>query len=169
VGKLVGMIATLPLTLPLVIAVGAAVTWWSWRRFANPPRFSRYPVRIRWMVDPMAWLDRDLRNGQLASGIDAVLGRLVYELNEYHYLSNEEIFTPFRPYRISHDPLLLRACRLVRRMDGAYRLADLAEDPRLTDPWSRWRRPIRKAKAREIFKEGLREIHAIWPQLEASR
>jgi hypothetical protein len=168
-GKFAGMITALPLTLPLVIAAGAALTWWSWRRFANPPRFSGYPVRIRWMVDPIAWLDRDLRNGRLAPGISAVLGRLLQELNQYHHLSNQELYRWFRPYRISRDPLLLRAWRLVRRLDDAYRLADLAEDPRLTDLWSRWRRPVRKARAGAIFEEGFREVRAIWPQLEAAR
>ena len=163
------MIALLPLTLPVVIVAGAAVTWWSWRRFANPPRFSRYAVRIRWMVDPVAWLDRDLRNGRLAPGIGAVLLRVLQELDQRHHLSSEELYSRWRPYRISHDPLLLRAWRLVRRLDSAYRLADLAEDPRLTDFWSRWRRPVRNARAASLFEEALGEVRAIWPRLEAGR
>lgn len=163
------MITALPLTLPLGVAAGVALAWWSWRRFADPPRFSGYPARIRWMVDPVAWLDRDLRAGRLAPGISATSGRLVQELIRYHSVSTEEIYTWFRPYRIGHNPLLLRAVRLVRLLDGAYRLADMAEDPRLTDPWSRWRRPVRKAQARQLFEEGLREFQVIWPQLEAGR
>jgi hypothetical protein len=163
------MTTALPLVLPLVVAGGAAVTWWSWRRFGDPPRLSPYPVRVRWKVDPMAWLDRDLRNGRIAPGIGAVLGQLLQELTQHHHLTIPEIYSRFRSYRVAHDPLLLQAWRLVRRLDDAYRLAELAEDPRLTDFWSRWRQPVRKARAGAMFEEGLREVRAIWPKLEGAR
>lgn len=163
------MIDVLPLTLPLGIAVGAALAWWSWRRFADPPRLSAYPTRIQWMVDPWAWLDRDLRNGRLAWAIFAIHERLVQELDRHFFLSTEEIHARFPRHRLSGDPLLPRALRLARRLDYAWRLAYLAESPWLTDAWSRWRRPVWSLRARKIFEEGLSEVRGIWPQLEAHR
>ena len=117
----------------------------------------------------MAWLDRDLRHGRLAPAINAVHERLIFELNQYHAVSTEEIYTWFRPYHVSSNPLLLRASRIVRRLDLAYQMADLAEDLRLTDPWSRWRRASRKTRSRAIFAAGMREVQEIWPQLESGR
>lgn len=161
-------IAPFPLTVPLVLVAGVAIAWWSWNRSANPPRFSGYSVRIGWMVDPVAWLDRDLRRDLLAPGIYSVLQRLLRELTDHRQLRNAEIFGWLVSARVRRDPLLLRARRTARRLDGAYRLANLAEDPRWNDVWSRWRRPIRRARARQIFEEELREIDQIWPRLEAA-
>ncbi len=161
-------IAPFPLTVPLVLVAGTAIAWWTWNRSANPPRFWGYSVRIGWRVDPVAWLDRDLRHDLLAPGIYSVLQRLLRELAGPPQLRSAEIFGWLTPGRVRRDPLLLRARRTARRLDAAYRLANLAEDPRGTDVWSRWRRPIRRAKARQIFEEQLREIDAIWPRLEAA-
>jgi hypothetical protein len=162
-------LAPLPLSLPLLLLAVVAIGWWSWNRSANPPRFWGYAVRVGWMVDPIAWLDRDLRQGLLGYGIGAVLRRLLDELTGPHRLTQREIYGWFGSRRVRSDPVLVRARASVRRLGEAYRLANLAEDPGLNDLWSRWRRPARRARARAIFEEELRDVRQLWPRLEASR
>ncbi len=166
---LTAFLSPLPLTLPILLVAGVAIGWWVWNRSANPPQFRGYAVRIGWMVDPIAWLDRDLRNGALTSGISAVLRELLHELVDGHHLTNSDIYGVFPRPRVREDPLLRRARRAVRQLEVARHLAELAEDPGRSDLWSRWRRPVRRSRARRILDHELGEIREIWPQMEAAR
>ena len=154
------MISVLPIALPLGIAAGVAAGWSSWRRFADPPRFSAYSVRLRWMVDPMAWVDRDLRNGELSSAIHAVIARVREDIRRSSTARAGQSRIRFWGPRRSPDPLFRQRRRLARRLENAWHLALLGEDRRLTDPWSRWRQRRWNAKARNIFEKALSEARS---------
>jgi len=158
----------LVLVIPLIVAILSALAWILWSRPVEPPRFRGYAVRQGWQVDPMARLDRDLRQGRLTSGIVAVRDILLLELAARYHLSPTQVrrSTPFaRPRR---GPGVDRACRVVRSLEATYTIASLVEDPRRTDLWSRWRRPAWRALARRRFEEELSAVESLWPALGAA-
>jgi len=158
----------LVLAVPLLIAIGCAFAWMLWSRPAIPPRFRGYAVRHGWQIDPMAWLDQDLRKGRWTGGILTVRDRLLLELTRGHHLSLRQVRRPPLLRRAKRDPVVDRACREVRALEATYSLAYRVEDPFRTDLWSRWRRPVWRVRARQRFEKELSEVESLWPLLERS-
>jgi hypothetical protein len=158
----------LALAVPLGLTILALIAWAIWSRPANPPRLQGYSVRQGWQVDPMALLDRDLKEGRLARGVLMARDRLRLELSERHQLSDADVRRRFYLFRAKPAPEIGRACALVRGLETTYDISIRAEDPQQTDLWSRWRRPAWRARARRRFEEELSEIETLWPRLEAS-
>ena len=162
------------LTGPLVLAVPsalvfiAAVGWDAWARPALPPRFRGYAVRQGWQVDPLALLDSELRKDKISTAIAAVRDRVVRELVQHHKLTVRAIGRAGSPFLSAKNEPVAEACRAVRQLDLAYRLAARAEDPRRTDLWSRWRRPVWRARARYRFEQQLGHLPSFWPALEGA-
>jgi hypothetical protein len=147
--------------IPLVVVVGVAFAWDAWNRPAAPPRFHPYAVRQGWQVDPLAFLDRDLRAGRLTTAILTVRDDLTRELVQRHGLTRAEIRAHSRHLGTPSDPLIDRACRAVLSLERTYLLAARVEDPQRTDLWSRWRRPAWRARARDEFDAELAEATAL--------
>jgi len=155
------------LAVPLLILVFAVLAWVTWSHPASPPRRGRgYAVRQGWQIDPMAVLNRDLREGRIGSGIVAVRDRLLLELSEQHHLSAEDVRRRFFLLRPRPAPVIARSCRTVRALETTFEIAFRAEDPRRTDLWTRWRRPVWRERARQRFEEELSEVETLWPRLE---
>ena len=161
-----GLVLSLAFGVPLLIALLTAIAWDLWSRPAEPPRFAAYTVRQGWKIDPIALLDQDLRLGRLTGAIFAVHDRLVRELTERHGLRPAEILRDILPLQQRRDPTIDRACRSVRALEVTYQIANRVEDPRRTDVWSQWRRPVWRSSARRRFQAELSEIESIWPVLE---
>jgi hypothetical protein len=157
------------LALPLVLAMGLAFAWILWSRPASPPRFHGYVVRQSWQIDPLAFLERDLREGQFTRGILSVRDRLLVELHERHGLSPTRVRRRLRSARVRQEPTIERACQEVRALEKTYSIAFRAEDPSRTDLWSRWRKPVWRERARSRFEMELTEVETLWPLLEAAR
>ena len=157
------------LTIPLVLAVGAAFTWDAWAKLSSPPMFTPYAIRRGWQVDPLALLDQDLRQGHLTGAISAVHDQLLRELLEHHKMDPGVIaHGPSRLGRPGDSPTS-RACRLVRSMVTTYGIASRAESARRDDLWAQWRRPAWRTAAERRFLVEFAEAEAVWPQLaEAS-
>jgi hypothetical protein len=153
------------LAIPVLLAIAVALLWDLWIRPASPPRFQGYVVRQGWQVDPNAVLDRDLRNDRLTGAIVAVHEHLVRELADHRKLSRREIRRRSHRLGTPADPPVERACRAVRVLEWTYPLAVMVEDPHRTDLWSRWRRPLWRARARAEYLAALAESEAIWPAL----
>lgn len=156
------------LAVPLLVATAAGFAWILWPRPANPPRFRGYAVRQGWQVDPLAVLERDLRQGHLSVGIVDLRDRLWRELSEHHHLSPIEI----RSWRLipaeDWGQAVQEACQLVRALETTLLLASRAEDPQRLDLWSRWRRPAWRERARRRFEAELSDVESLWPRLEAA-
>jgi hypothetical protein len=153
-------------TIPLVIAVLAAIAWLQWGRPVNPPRLRGYAVRQGWQVDPIALLDRELLEGRLAEGILSVHTLLRNELAEHHQITARDLERQFYLFGNKPSPAVREACSQVRALATTYLIASRAEDPRRTDLWSRWRRPSWRAEAERRFEEELTAVEALWPRLE---
>ncbi len=153
--------------VPLLLAILLAFAWTLWSRPAKPPRFAGYAVRQGWQVDPMALLNVDLRRGRLTGGIVAVRDRLLLELTERLDLTPQEIRRRF-PTALAarRAPAVHRACAEVRALEATYAIAYRVEDPLRTDLWSRWRRPVWRARSRQRFEEELSEAESLFPLFE---
>jgi len=151
----------LELLIPLVIVVSAAFAWDAWSRPAAPPRFRPYAVRQGWQVDPLAFLDRDLRMGRLTTAILTVHDDLVRDLTQRRGLTASEIRATARRFGTPSPPSTVRACRTVLSLEQTYLLAARVEDPRRTDLWSEWRRPVWRLRARQRFSAELAEAQAL--------
>jgi hypothetical protein len=156
------------LAVPLLIAIFCTFAWILWSRPASPPRFRGYAVRQGWQVDPMAWLDQDLRKGRLTGGIIVVRDRLLLELARGHHVSLRQARRSPLLHRAKRDSVVDRACRQVRALEATYSLAYRVEDPFRMDLWSRWRRPVWRERARRRFEKELSEAQSLWPLLERS-
>jgi hypothetical protein len=153
------------LGIPVAFTIAAAILWDLWVHPASPPQFHGYAVRQGWQVDPNAILDRDLREGRLTGAIVAVHDQLIRELSGHRNLSRDEIRRHSSRLAPPNAPPVERACRAVRLLEKTYRLAAMVEDPRRTDLWSRWRRPVWRTRSRERYLSALTEANAIWPAL----
>lgn len=159
----------LELAIPLVIALGATFAWDAWVRPASPSRFEPYAIRGAWQVDPISLLDQDLRRGRLTGAITAVHDQLLQELTLRHGMTAAEIARGSARLGGPPMPPTERACRVIRAMVATYGAASRTEDPRRTDLWSQWRRPVWRDKAERQFRAELAEAEAVWPTLvEAS-
>jgi hypothetical protein len=158
----------LVLAVPLLIGIASAFAWVLWSRPAKPPRFRGYAVRQGWQVDPMARLDRELREGRLTGGIIAIRDRLLLSLMYRHHLSLHQVRRRSGIRRAKRDPTIDRACREVRALEATYSLAYRVEDPFRADLWSRWRRPVWRARSRRQFEKELSEAESLWPLLETA-
>ena len=153
------------LTIPLILAIGLALAWDSWHRPSSPPRLKAYAVRQGWQVDPVAFLDRDLRAGRLTTAVLSVRDQLWVELTGPHKLAPAEVRRRGSLLGPLTDPSVDRACRAVRALEREYQLAAKVEDPRRTDLWSTWRRPVWRERARSRFETTLAEVESLWPGL----
>jgi len=113
-------------------------------------------------------LDRDLREGRLTTAAVAVHDRLIGELSGRYRLTATEIRRAWWTFRHEPNPTVERACHLVSDLERTYLLAQRAEDPRRSDPWSRWRKPVWRAAARDRFSTELAEAETLWPALVGS-
>jgi len=153
-------------TIPLAISVLAPIAWGYWGRPMNPPRLRGYAVRQGWQVDPIALLDRELREGRLAEGILSVHDLLLNELAERHQTTARDVQRQFYLFGKKPSLAVRQACSQVRSLRITYMIASRAEDPRRTDLWSRWRRPSWRAEAQRRFEEELTAVESLWPRLE---
>jgi len=158
----------LVLELPILLALISVFAWTLWSRPAAPPRFHGYAVRQGWQVDPIAVLDQDLRQGRLTGGILAVRDRLLIELTQHHGLELAQIRRKFSFSRVPRTPEVTMACEAVRALEATYSVAYRAENPLLTDLWTRWRRPVWREQARRQFEKELSDVENLWPALETS-
>ncbi len=151
------------LVLGLSLGLGATTVllWAVATRAAEPPRFRGYEVHPTWKIDPVAVLDRDLRNGSLASALDAVRGRLLAELHMRYGLTEKEIYRGGSPFPLRKDPEAAANVRAIATLGIAYRSAERAEDPERHDLWSNWRRPAWKAAARRVLSKELERLEAL--------
>jgi len=154
------------LAIPFTVAIIAVFAWLLWSRPARPPQFQGYTVRRGWQVDPLSLLERDLQEGRLTAGILTVRDRLEHLLTERYSLTPPEIHEIF--IRADRSPEVVRACREVRALESTAAIASRVEDPRRTDLWSRWRRPVWRKRAYERFRTELSEIESLWPALEGA-
>lgn len=144
--------------IPLLAVTAAVVGWIVLTRPALPPRFTGYTLWDRWYVDPVAVLDRDLKEDRLASSILAVRYRLLAEIAVREARSDRGPIATRAP----PDPAIARARRLVRDLGPVYLLAAQYEDPARTDPWSRWRKPRWRAESRRRFDALLARVETVW-------